>query len=35
VNDLPHLGEALKRSLAETDQTHRLLLESLRALGKG
>jgi CheY-like chemotaxis protein len=35
VNDLPHLGEALKRSLAETDQTHHLLLESLRALGKG
>lgn len=35
VNDLPHLPEALKRSCEETDQTQRVLLESLRALGKG
>lgn len=34
VNDLPHLPEALKRSREETDQTQRVLLESLRALGK-
>lgn len=35
LNDLPHLAEALKRSLAETEQAHRVLLESLRAQGKG
>jgi CheY-like chemotaxis protein len=35
VNDLPHLAEALKRSQAEAEQVHRVLLESLRALGKG
>ena len=35
VNDLPHLPEALKQSREETDQTQRVLLESLRALGKG
>jgi CheY-like chemotaxis protein len=34
VNDLPHLPEALKRSREETDQTQRVLLESLRAQGK-
>ena len=34
VNDLPHLGEALKRSREETEQAQRVLLESLRALGK-
>ena len=34
VNDLPHLPEALKRSREETEQAHRVLLESLRALGK-
>ena len=34
VNDLPHLSEALKRSREETEQAHRVLLESLRALGK-
>ncbi len=34
VNDLAHLGEALKRSREETEQTQRVLLESLRALGK-
>ncbi len=34
VNDLPHLLEALKRSLDETEQCQRVLLESLRALGK-
>ncbi len=35
LNDPPHLAEALKRSLAETGQAHRVLLESLRAQGKG
>jgi CheY-like chemotaxis protein len=35
VSDLPHLHEALKRSRQETDQAQRILLESLRALGKG
>jgi len=34
VNDLPHLPEALKRSREETDQAQRVLLESLRTLGK-
>jgi len=34
VNDLAHLPEALKRSREETEQTQRVLLESLRALGK-
>jgi len=34
VNDLPHLGEALKRSREQTDQAQRVLVESLRALGK-
>lgn len=35
VKDLPHLAEALKRSAAETEQAHRMLLDSLRAHGKG
>ncbi len=35
VNDLPHLGEALRRSQQEAEQAQRVLLESLRALGKG
>ncbi len=35
LNDLPHLAEALKRSLAETEQSYRVLLDSLRAHGKG
>ena len=35
VDDLPHLGEALKRSREETEQANHVLLESLRALGKG
>jgi CheY-like chemotaxis protein len=35
LNDLPHLTEALKRSVAETEQVHRVLLESLHAQGKG
>ena len=35
LNDLPHLTEALKRSLADAEQDHRVLLETLRAQGKG
>jgi CheY-like chemotaxis protein len=35
VDDLPHLAEALKRSRLETAQAYRVLLESLRAAGKG
>ncbi len=35
VNDLPRMSEALKHSRAEAEQTYRVLLESLRALGKG
>jgi hypothetical protein len=35
LKDLPHLAEALKRSLAETEQGYRVLLDSLRAHGKG
>jgi hypothetical protein len=35
VNDLPHLAEALKRSRAEADHMYRVLVESLRAVGKG
>jgi hypothetical protein len=35
LNDLPHLTDALKRSVAETEQVHRVLLESLHAQGKG
>jgi len=35
VSDLPHLQEALIRSRQETDQAQRVLLESLRSLGKG
>ena len=34
-NDLPHLTEALNRSVAETEQVYRVLLESLHAQGKG
>jgi len=34
LNDLPHLAEALKRAVAETEQVHRVLLESLHAQGK-
>ncbi len=35
LKDLPHLAEALKRSVAETEQASRVLLDSLRAQGKG
>ena len=35
LKDLPHLAEALKRSLAETEQGYRVLLDSLRAQGRG
>ncbi|HSD51981.1 MAG TPA: hypothetical protein VLG48_11290 [Candidatus Methylomirabilis sp.] len=35
VKDLPHLAEALKRSAAETEQAYRVLLDTLRAQGKG
>ena len=35
VNDLSHLGEALNRSREETEPANRILLESLRALGRG
>ena len=35
VNDLPRMSEALKRSRAEAEEAYRVLLESLRALGKG
>lgn len=35
VNDLPRISEALKRSRAEAEEAYRVLLESLRALGKG
>lgn len=34
LKDLPHLAEALKRSVAETEQAYRVLLDSLRAQGK-
>ena len=34
LKDLPHLAEALKRSLAETEQGYRVLLESLHAQGR-
>jgi len=34
LNDLPHLTEALKRSVPETEQAYRVLLESLHAQGK-
>ena len=34
LNDLPHLTEALKRSVPETEQVYRVLLESLHAQGK-
>lgn len=33
-NDLPHFSDALKRSLAETEQTYRVFRESQRALGR-
>jgi CheY-like chemotaxis protein len=35
LKDLPHLAEALKRSAAETEQAYRVLLDTLRAQGKG
>jgi CheY-like chemotaxis protein len=35
LKDLPHLADALKRSVAETEQGYRVLLDSLRAHGKG
>lgn len=34
-NDLPHLSDALKRSLAETEQMYRVFRETHRALGRG
>ena len=34
-NDLPHLADALKRSLAETEQIYRVFRETQVALGKG
>ncbi|RPI05870.1 MAG: hypothetical protein EHM71_12265 [Zetaproteobacteria bacterium] len=34
-NDLPHFSEALKRSLAETDQLYRAFRDAQQALGKG
>jgi hypothetical protein len=34
LKDLPHLAEALKRSIAETAQAHRVLLDTLHAHGK-
>lgn len=34
-NDLPHLSEALKRSLAEADQMYRVFREAQRAVGRG
>jgi hypothetical protein len=34
LNDLPHLTEALKRSVPEMEQANRVLLESLNAKGK-
>ena len=34
-NDLPHFSDALKRSLAETEQMYRVFRESQRALGRG
>jgi hypothetical protein len=33
-NDLPHLEEALERSMAETEIRYRVLKESLQAMGK-
>ncbi len=35
LNDMPHLTEALKRSVPEMEQANCVLLESLRAQGKG
>jgi CheY-like chemotaxis protein len=35
LKDLPHLAEALMRSVAETEQANRVLLDSLRAQGRG
>ena len=35
ANDLPHLSDALKRSLAETEQMYRVFRETQRALGRG
>jgi CheY-like chemotaxis protein len=34
-SDLPHFSEALKRSLAETEQLYRAFQDAQRALGKG
>jgi CheY-like chemotaxis protein len=34
-NDLPHLADALKRSLAEAEQIYRVFRETQVALGKG
>jgi hypothetical protein len=33
-NDLPHFSDALKRSLAETEQIYRVFRETQRALGR-
>jgi len=35
VNDLPHLADALKRSREETERLQHVLVECLRAVGKG
>lgn len=34
-NDLPHFSDALKRSLAEAEQTYRVFCETQRTLGRG
>jgi len=34
-NDLPHFSDALKRSVAETEQIYRVFRETQRALGRG
>lgn len=34
-DDLPHFSDALKRSLAETEQMYRVFRETQRALGRG
>jgi CheY-like chemotaxis protein len=34
-NDLPHFSDALRRSVAETEQIYRVFREAQRALGRG
>jgi hypothetical protein len=34
-NDLPHFSDALKRSMAETEQLYRVFRDTQRALGRG